>query len=219
MEPLPSVGSSDPNPLNEPLVSPAESTQAGESQRPWSTQPVAENKAATIPADLHDNFGDGFQTLDPRSITVERISGWIFAGVAGVLGALALIIFIALNWPPDWVAAAASSAYVLGLVLIVWANLVLPEKSYRHAAWRLNEAGLEIRQGIWWRHEITIPLARVQHTDVQQGPLARRYGLARLLIHTAGTQDASVPLAGLAQETAHWLRDALVAQCEAEHAD
>jgi membrane protein YdbS with pleckstrin-like domain len=50
----------------------------------------------------------------------------------------------------------------------------------------------------------------VQHTDIQRGPLDRRLGLAELLIHTAGTQMATVRLPGLTADRASALRDALL---------
>jgi membrane protein YdbS with pleckstrin-like domain len=71
---------------------------------------------------------------------------------------------------------------------------------------------LEIRRGIFWRREITIPRARVQHTDVRQGPLQRQYGVAKLVIHTAGTEAASIELNGLSLPIAKWLRDALIGE-------
>ena len=55
-----------------------------------------------------------------------------------------------------------------------------------------------------------MPLARVQHTDVHQGPLMRRFGLAKLIVHTAGTENSAVELNGLSFATAQRLRDALV---------
>ena len=44
---------------------------------------------------------------------------------------------------------------------------------------------------------IHVPRSRVQHTDVSQGPVERRFGLGTLVIYTAGTDYARVDLAGL----------------------
>ena len=61
-----------------------------------------------------------------------------------------------------------------------------------------------------WRSEISVPKSRVQHTDVSQGPLQRRFGLATLVLHTAGTQHAAVSLSGLSHEAALQIRDYLI---------
>jgi membrane protein YdbS with pleckstrin-like domain len=50
----------------------------------------------------------------------------------------------------------------------------------------------------------------VQHTDVSQGPLQRRYGLATLTVHTAGTENAQVQLPGLPHDVALSIRDHLL---------
>ena len=81
---------------------------------------------------------------------------------------------------------------------------------YRYIRYRTDENGFTIRRGVLWRGVTSIPKARVQHTDVVQGPIQRRFGLARLVIHTAGTQDASVSLSGLSYEKALLIRDFLI---------
>jgi len=57
---------------------------------------------------------------------------------------------------------------------------------------------------------ITVPHARVQHIDVLQGPLERRFDLANIVIYTAGTTHSAVRLSGLAHPVAIELRERLV---------
>jgi hypothetical protein len=52
----------------------------------------------------------------------------------------------------------------------------------------------------------------VQHIDVTQGPLQRNYNIAQLILHTAGTMNASVSLTGLSHEKAVEIRDELLIQ-------
>jgi membrane protein YdbS with pleckstrin-like domain len=75
---------------------------------------------------------------------------------------------------------------------------------------RLLDDGLWIARGVLWRSETFVPRARVQHTDVNQGPLARRYGIATLKVFTAGTHHAEIDVAGLAHADALHLRDELL---------
>jgi len=85
-----------------------------------------------------------------------------------------------------------------------------PPVRYRHVAYRLDERGLTIRRGVFWHSVASVPRSRVQHTDVSQGPIERAFGLATLVVHTAGTQNASVALGGLSRETAFRMRDDLL---------
>jgi membrane protein YdbS with pleckstrin-like domain len=83
---------------------------------------------------------------------------------------------------------------------------------YRYASCRVEEQGIEIRRGVVWRTVVNVPRSRVQHTDVSQGPLERRYGLTTLVIHTAGTDHAMVSLGGLDPAAAIAIRDRLLSR-------
>lgn len=108
------------------------------------------------------------------------------------------------RWP--WIALAWPVASALAaLVLDRW-----PGVAYRHVGYRADEQGLEIKSGVYWRQVINVPRSRVQHTDVAQGPLERKYGLGTLVIYTAGTEHSRVDLPGLEHGTALVLRDQLL---------
>jgi membrane protein YdbS with pleckstrin-like domain len=109
----------------------------------------------------------------------------------------------------------------LGLVLLapVWVilNGVLawhtrrwPAIEYQHTSYRIDAHGIEIRRGVYWRRVINVPRSRVQHTDVSQGPLERKYGLATLVIYTAGTDHAKVALGGIDHGVALGIREHLL---------
>ena len=149
-------------------------------------------------------------SLDPAFVSIERLSGWIFTGVVLFFGLVGLA-FVAFGF--GLLSIVMTSCLLLYLMLgglLAWATQALPKKAYDRAGWCLTPSGLEIRRGIWWRSQISVPLARVQHTDVHQGPLMRRFGLAKLIVHTAGTSNSAVELNGLNFATAQRLRDALV---------
>ncbi len=150
------------------------------------------------------------QSLDPAFVTIERVAGWIFTSCVLVVGIIAVLVIAFSFGLFSVVSGACLLSYLLLGGLLVWATHVLPKKAYDHAGWCLTPSGLEIRRGIWWRSQISVPLARVQHTDVHQGPLMRRYDLAKLIVHTAGTENSTVELNGLNFATAQRLRDALV---------
>jgi uncharacterized protein len=151
-----------------------------------------------------------FQPLDPAYLTVERIAGWIFTCIVLAAGLVGLCIAFFSFGPTHIGFAITTAVYLLVGGLLVWFTHFFPAKKLARYRWRLTDAGLEIHRGVWWRSEISIPRARVQHTDVQQGPLLRKYDIAKLIIHTAGTENASIELEGLKFATAQRLRDALV---------
>ena len=72
-----------------------------------------------------------------------------------------------------------------------------PPRRYRAWGYDEGEDELAIRRGLLVRVRTIVPFGRVQHIDVAQGPIERRFGLATLILHTAGTRGAAVPLPGL----------------------
>lgn len=158
------------------------------------------------------HIADGVsRPLDPRYVVLERQIGWIATAVLSLvaLGGLGVFVLVA---RPGWPAAMlVSGAMAAGLVAFGWWQQAWPPLEYRYASYRVDGNGLEIRRGVYFRAVTNVPRSRVQHTDVAQGPLQRRFGLATLIVHTAGNDSAVVELAGLTHNIALAIRDHLLA--------
>lgn len=90
---------------------------------------------------------------------------------------------------------------------------------HRRIGWKLDDDGsLATRRGGVWRTDTLVPVSRVQHLDLERGPLERRLGLATLVVHTAGTRMAAVRLPLLALADAEALRTHLARQVETDDA-
>ena len=107
---------------------------------------------------------------------------------------------------------------ITGLVVLLalLALIVLPRRRWRAWGYREEEDELHIRHGLLVQYLTVVPFGRVQHIDVAQGPVERRFGLATLILHTAGTRASSVPLPGLLQEEAERMRDRIRAKIRQE---
>lgn len=149
--------------------------------------------------------------LDRRVIPLEQITGSIFMAVMSVVSAIGFGIFsLAGDSVPWW---AKSLVWILWLVLVglaFWHAHSWPARAYRHTRYRVDDQGMEVRRGVFWRVVINVPRSRVQHIDVSQGPLERRYGLGTLVIYTAGTDHARVEIGGLEHGRALRIREHLL---------
>jgi membrane protein YdbS with pleckstrin-like domain len=67
-----------------------------------------------------------------------------------------------------------------------------------------------VQRGLIWRSEVLVPRTRVQHLDLERGPIERRFGLATLVVHTAGTRMNALRQHGFLDADAVALRDALL---------
>ena len=151
-----------------------------------------------------------YLSLDPRSITVNRIAGWIGTAILSGFALLGMGIFLlTADNLPSWLRGVIPLLWLLFTILLAWHSHRWPVVDYRHTSYRVDGLGIEIKRGVFWRVVINVPRSRVQHTDVSQGPVERRYGLGTLVIYTAGTDHARVDLAGLEHGNALRLRDQL----------
>lgn len=180
-----------PHPNDEGGIRPAHA----EHLAPPARDELAEARAITFEP-LHPNarwgMGFGQAVLTSLPIAGPSVALLLASGGLGSFGAN-LAAWLALT------TAAFAIGWRLGLA------------RFRHTRFALDDAGLRIRRGLWWRTETVVPRSRVQHTDINRGPLDRRLGLSTLKIHTAGTRLAQVTLAGLPEARAIQLRDELVA--------
>ncbi len=158
--------------------------------------------------DIHIPPGEEPQRLDPRSVTVGRIAGWIFVLIlAGVSLPAALVALIVTGGVGNWIAMVSLLAVLAGLGSLAQIG---PTWRYQHTWYRVDTNGVEIGRGRFWQRLITVPHARVQHIDVVRGPIERRFGLATLVIYTAGHEHSEIKVEGLSHEAALALRERLV---------
>lgn len=149
--------------------------------------------------------------LDPRVIPVDRITGAISFALTLAGSFIGVLIFTLVADDLPWWGRLAPLVLwfllvpVCGLIAYAW-----PPRAYAHTFYRVDAEGIEIRRGVYWRVVINVPKSRVQHIDVTQGPLERRFELGTLVIYTAGTDHAKVSLSGLAHGRALALREHLL---------
>ncbi|WP_462186393.1 MULTISPECIES: PH domain-containing protein [unclassified Frankia] len=124
--------------------------------------------------------------------------------------ALTLLITAAFGgWP--WILITVAPVLVTGWL---WRSIGLRWQAWRYAE---REDDLLISRGVLTRRLIVVPYGRMQLVDVTAGPLARRFGIAKVQLHTAAADsDAVIP--GLAPDEAARLRDALTERGEARSA-
>jgi uncharacterized protein len=96
-----------------------------------------------------------------------------------------------------------AAALPILLYLVLWA----PPRRYRAWGYGMDGEELQVRRGVWTRVHTVVPLDRVQHIDVSQGPLERMLGICSLVLHTAGTLHSQIVVPGLTRDSAERMRD------------
>jgi membrane protein YdbS with pleckstrin-like domain len=148
----------------------------------------------------------GVRRLDPRIVKVWTVEDAAWSAVLVVLALAAdlgaRVAGVDLPWPPGL--AALPVAIVVGI--LTWK---LPRARFRYWSYEVAPDTLELRHGVLERVHSAIPYYRVQYVDINQGPVERALGLARLRVHTAAaSSDATIP--GIAAGEADALRQVIL---------
>ena len=147
-----------------------------------------------------------YQSLDPRVVRLWRIHSLIASAVLlAVAGIAVLFLGFGQVLPWNWLVAGWTGLLLVRVYFLFWQTWV-----YRAWGYRLDGKVIETRHGVWFRTMQLLPLARLQHVDLHSGPIERSLGLVSLMLHTAGTHEATIVIPGLDANEAVRLRDHLV---------
>ena len=140
------------------------------------------------------------EPVEPGYKTVLRVRLVMFWSILWAVAAVADQVFLK---PTPIAGLPTLGVPIVGLAAVV----VAPQRVYRRLRFRLTERLLQVVRGWLFHVDTVVPLVRVQHIDVTRGPLEKMFGVATLVVHTAGTHNSIVTLPGLAPERAAQIRD------------
>jgi len=134
------------------------------------------------PLDVGPDVGSADETLTPlhpnyvKALRVTAILASLPFLIAGLIAEASAI----LPWP----------GLILGPISVIalFVILRLPVRRFVARGYNMSADRLRVVRGIWWRSDSVVPFGRVQHIDVDQGPLERMYGIATR--RTAGPRYA-----------------------------
>ena len=125
--------------------------------------------------------GEPAERLDPRAITVWRITG--------TLNMLPLLVGAGFA---GWTLSRSGGSLYFGvlpmLAVLALAGVVVgvvPGLRWRRWRYEIRPDEVDLQRGIFWISRTLVPLARIQHVDTRQGPLQRRFGLSTVVFYTA----------------------------------
>lgn len=115
---------------------------------------------------------------------VWRLNGLITLGVELLIVVAYVIARIFIDWLPLWPIWPALGLFgVLGILNI----FIVPHVRMIYWGYAMNEDSIEIQYGLIVIRRALIPMRRVQHVDLEMGPIMRHFKLASLSITTAGS--------------------------------
>lgn len=142
--------------------------------------------------------------VSPRLITARLLLAGLWL-VPILIGAVLAPVLSGVVWL--W----AIPAVVL--VICLWTAWLVP-RQVRAMGYAERADDLLLRRGILFRSMVVVPYGRMQFVDVNAGPLARKFGIATVQLHTA-SPNSEVTVDGLPTDEAARLRDQLASRGEA----
>lgn len=148
---------------------------------------------------MYSTMDDTLTPLHPNHVKELRVQALLTA-VPFVIAALVLEVR-ALLFP---------GAFLVPVVAVfLFIVLRMPLRRYSARGYDMGDDRLRVAKGLLFRSDTVVPFGRVQHIDVNQGPLERLFGLATLTLYTAGSHNASVTVPGLGHDTALAIRETI----------
>jgi len=150
--------------------------------------------------------GNALTPLHPNYVKVVRLGMVLFA-----------LPFVVVALVLETMGELPRGSFLAPVVLVaLYLVIRAPLRRYHARGYQMGGDRLRVVRGLLRRRDTVVPFGRVQHIDVQQGPIERSYGLATLVLHTAGNHNASVSLPGLAHDDALAMREEIRAHVRRE---
>ena len=154
------------------------------------------------------------EPFDPADVTWTPVSRKLVAARLTVTAfwlvpILILVVLLAVLVGEAWLWVFPAVVVALG----AWIAWVVP-RQVGAIAYAERADDLLVRRGILFRSLVVVPYGRMQYVDVTAGPLARRFGIASVQLHTA-SPATSASIDGLPPREAARLRDRMASRGEA----
>jgi membrane protein YdbS with pleckstrin-like domain len=154
------------------------------------------------------------EPFDPSDVTWTPVSRKLIGArltVAAIVLVPLLVVMVVIPVLSGvaWLWTLPAVVVLLGL----WIAWLVP-RQVGAMAYAERADDLLVRHGIMIRSMVVVPYGRMQYVDVNAGPLARKFGIATVQLHTAAPAT-SAAIDGLPPQEAARLRDRMASRGEA----
>jgi len=153
-----------------------------------------------------------YQPLAPNALKARYWSNGIVVTAGALLG---LFIFPPLLpglwWLGVLIVFATGGSVLAGLF---W----LTRRRFEREGYALRAHDIIHRRGYFWQTQTTVPFTRVQHVEIAQGPIAKRFGISTIRVFTAGGSNSDLNIAGIEPGEAARIKAFIVRKTETDDA-
>jgi membrane protein YdbS with pleckstrin-like domain len=85
--------------------------------------------------------------------------------------------------------------------------LLVKKIGFKKRKYAVREKDISYEKGILFRSLTTVPFNRIQHVEIDEGPISRLFGLVSLSVFTAGDSSDDLKVSGLLKEEAKQIKE------------
>lgn len=169
-----------------------------------SSQPQFENIQILI-EDLPQIASVDLQPLEPNYKYV-RMVGWAIFTLIVMVAISIVMINVGDPEVRYWISITAIP--VLSVMVII--SFVTAYFGYFQMGYAMRSRDILFKKGLIFRKTTIIPFNRIQHCEVNHGPIDRIFHLSSLKVFTAGGQTSDLEIPGLKEGKAQWIKDYII---------
>lgn len=105
--------------------------------------------------------------------------------------------------------------YAYFSILIIFGLIFLVQfLGFTKRKYVVREKDISYKSGLLFKKTTTVPFNRIQHLEIDQGPISRFFNLAVLSVFTAGNSSDDLKIRGLKQEDAAKIKEFISSQID-----
>ena len=146
------------------------------------------------------------KALHKDYLTAQMIRALIFWIVFSIL--FVSVLFLNDKEYPRYLNYIALAIFFTVLAL----RFILIYVGFHKKNYALRQRDILYKTGFIWRSNTIIPFNRIQHAEVNQGPIERLFDLSMLRIFTAGGSASDMVIPGLRPDEAHRIKEFILSK-------
>jgi len=107
----------------------------------------------------------------------------------------------------DYTGLIYSIFFIIGLAIITFYIIGFSKRKYA-----LRDKDISYKSGVFVKTITTVPFSRIQHVEIDQGPISRFLGLSSLTVFTAGDSSSDLEICGIKNEQALKIKEFISAK-------
>ncbi|AQS92621.1 hypothetical protein BXQ17_00420 [Polaribacter sp. BM10] len=101
----------------------------------------------------------------------------------------------------DWLELGQHYIWIFSaLILLLIFTVIFEILGFKKRKYAVREKDISYKKGLLYKSLTTVPFNRIQHVEIDQGPISRFFGLATLSVFTAGDSSDDLKIKGLLKE-------------------